>query len=42
MKNPNIARRSCSNRWPKHLSAVVNVVQGSLIYNFAIYSTVHF
>jgi hypothetical protein len=40
MKIPNLAPRSCSNRWSKRLSAFVKVVEGSLIFNFAIHTLV--
>jgi hypothetical protein len=32
----------CKIRWEKHHRAFVKVVEGSLIYNFAIYCLVHF
>jgi hypothetical protein len=42
MKTSDFACSSCSNGWSKHLSAFVKVVEGSWIYNFAIYLLVHF
>jgi hypothetical protein len=41
-KNQNLAWRSFSNHWEKHRMAFVKVVEGHLIYNFAIYPTMHF
>jgi hypothetical protein len=41
LQNPNFAWHSCSNRREKHRTAIANVVEGCLIYNFRIYHFCH-
>jgi hypothetical protein len=42
LKNQNFAWRYCSNHLEKHRTTFVKVVEGHVIYNFAIYTTMHF
>jgi hypothetical protein len=42
MKNRNFACSLCSNHWAKQRTTFVKVIEGPLIYNFAIGTWVHF